>query len=102
MRKLLLAGICGLMLTPAGMALAASEANMVTGMVQKVDQRHGRVVIDGQTFIMNESGPLALVPQVGHRGVALFFDERNGEKVITRIGQAGRLSAPTADLEASP
>jgi hypothetical protein len=101
MRKLLLAGMCNLMLTPAGMALAASEANMVTGMVQKVDQRHGRVVIDGQTFIMNESGPLALVPQVGHR-VALFFDGRNGEKVITRIGQAGRLSAPTADLEASP
>src|SRR5919106_26385 len=84
MRKLFLAGICGLMLTPAGIALAASEANMVTGMVQKVDQRSGRVVIDGQTFIMNESGPLALVPQVGHK-VALFFDDRNGQKVITRI-----------------
>jgi hypothetical protein len=101
MRKLLFAGICGLMLTLAGMALAVSEANMVTGMVQKVDQRHGRVVIDGQTFVMKDSGPLALVPQVGHR-VTLFFDERNGQKVITRIGQAGRLSARTADLEASP
>jgi hypothetical protein len=88
MRTLVLAGICGLMVTLAGMALAASEANMVTGMVQKVDQRHGRVVIDGQTFVMKGSGPLALVPQVGHR-VALFFDERNGEKVITRLGQAG-------------
>jgi hypothetical protein len=99
MRKLFLAGICGIMLTPAGIALAASEANMVTGMVQKVDQRSGRVVIDGQTFIMNESGPLALVPQVGHK-VALFFDDRNGQKVITRIGQAGTLSARTADVEA--
>jgi hypothetical protein len=79
MRKLLLASICGLVLTLAGMALAASEDDMVTGMVQKVDQRHGRVVIDGQTFIMKGSGPLALVPQVGHK-VALFFDERNGEK----------------------
>jgi hypothetical protein len=88
MRKLLLASICGLVLTLAGMALAASEDDMVTGMVQKVDQRHGRVVIDGQTFIMKGSGPLALVPQVGHK-VALFFDERNGEKVITRLGQAG-------------
>jgi hypothetical protein len=76
------------MLTLAGLALAASQADMVTGMVQKVDQRHGRVVIDGQTFIMKGSGPLTVVPQVGHK-VALFFDERNGEKVITRLGQAG-------------
>jgi hypothetical protein len=88
MRKLFLAGICGVMLALAGIALAASEANMVTGVVQKVDQQSGRVVIDGQTFVMKKSGPLALVPQVGHK-VALFFDERNGEKVITRLGQAG-------------
>jgi hypothetical protein len=88
MRKLLLASICGVMLTLAGMALAASEANMVTGVVQKVDQRSGRVVIDGQSFIVKDSGPLALVPQVGHR-VTLFYEERNGEKVITRLGQAG-------------
>jgi hypothetical protein len=67
MRKLLLAGMCGLMLTPAGMALAASEANTVTGMVQKVDQRSGRVVIDGQTFVMMKSGPLALVPRSATR-----------------------------------
>jgi hypothetical protein len=92
MRKLFLAGICGLILTPAGMALAASEANMMTGMVQKVDQRHGWVVIDGQTFVMKDSGPLALVPQVDHK-VTPFYEERNGQKVITRIGQAGRLSA---------
>jgi hypothetical protein len=89
------------MLTLAGMALAASEANMVTGVVQKVDQRSGRVVIGGETFIMKDSGPLALVPQVGHK-ITLFFAERNGEKVITRLGQAGRLSVRTADLEASP
>ena len=57
MRKLLLASICSLMLALAGMALAASEANMVTGVVQKVDQRSGRVVIDGQTFIMKRQWP---------------------------------------------
>jgi len=60
------------MLTLAGMALAASEANMVTGVVQKVEQRSGRVVIDGQTFSMKESGPLALVPQVGHKVTPLL------------------------------
>jgi Cu/Ag efflux protein CusF len=76
------------MLALAGIALAASEANMVTGVVQKVDPQSGRVVIDGQSFIMKDSGPLALVPQVGHK-VTLFFDERNGQKVITRLGQAG-------------
>jgi hypothetical protein len=81
------------------MAFAASAVNEVTGTVQKVD-KVSRVVIDGQTFVMKASGPLALVPQVGHK-VSLFFDERNGENVITRIGQAHRLSARTADLEAS-
>jgi hypothetical protein len=60
---------------------------MVTGMVQKVDQRHGRVVVDGQTFVMKDSGPLALEPQVNHK-VTLFYEERNGQRVITRIGQA--------------
>jgi hypothetical protein len=100
MRKLLLTGACGFSLALAGMASATSGADEVTGTVQKVDKMSGRVVIDGQTFVMKESGPLALVPQVGHK-VALFFEERNGQKVITRIGQAGRLSARTPDLEAS-
>jgi hypothetical protein len=97
---LLLTGACGLSLALAGMAFAASAVNEVTGTVQKVDKVSGRVVIAGQTFVMKASGPLALVPQVGHK-VSLFFDERNGENVITRIGQAHRLSARTADLEAS-
>jgi GTP-sensing pleiotropic transcriptional regulator CodY len=46
------------MLTLAGLALAASEADMVTGMVQKVDQRHGRVVI----------GRVAKLVEIGRRG----------------------------------
>jgi hypothetical protein len=75
----------------------------VTGTVRKVDDRTGRIVIEGQTFVMQQSGPLALEPQVGHK-VTLFYQERNGQKVITRIGQAqqaeqlrsGRASAPVA------
>jgi hypothetical protein len=87
MRKPLLACVCGLTLTLANTALAASEANKVTGTVQKVDKQSGRVVIDGETFVMQQSGPLALTSQVGHK-VTLFYEERNGQKVITRIGQA--------------
>jgi hypothetical protein len=43
-------------------------------------------VIDGQSFDMQQSGPLALTPQVGQK-VTVFYEERNGQKVITRIGQ---------------
>jgi hypothetical protein len=42
--------------------------------------------------VLADSAPLAVqaweVLLHGHK-VALFFDERNGEKVITRLGQAG-------------
>ena len=87
MRKLLVACACGLSLTIAGTVLAASEGTEVMGRVEKFDQRSGRVVIDGETFIMEPSGPLALTPQVGHK-VTLFYEERGGRKVITRIGQS--------------
>jgi lipopolysaccharide export system protein LptA len=85
--KLLLVCACVLTLTVVGTALAASQANKVTGTVQQVDEQTGRIVIDGQTFVMQQSGPLALTPEVGHK-VTLFYEERNGRKVITRIGQS--------------
>lgn len=87
MGKLLFACACGLTLTIAGTVLAASEAIVVTGKVEKFNKESGRMVIGGQTFIMEPSGPLALTPQVGHR-VTLLYEERNGQKVITRIGQS--------------
>jgi hypothetical protein len=78
---------CGLTLTLADAALATSAAHKVTGTVRKIDDHTGRFVIDGQTFVRRRSGPLALEPQVGHK-VTLFYEGRNGQKVVTRIGQA--------------
>jgi len=67
MPKLLLVCVCCLTLTAVGTALAASEDHKVTGTVEKFDERSGRTVIDGQAFIMEPSGPLALTPEVGHK-----------------------------------
>jgi hypothetical protein len=44
-----------------------------------MDEHTGRIVIDGQTFAMQQSGPLALEPQVGHK-VTLFYEERERPK----------------------
>jgi hypothetical protein len=92
---------CGLTLTLADAAPATSEAHKVTGTVEKIDDHTGRFVIDGQTFVMLQSGPLALEPQVGHK-VTLFYEERNGQNVVTRIGQAQQAERPIANLELLP
>jgi hypothetical protein len=86
MTKLLLGVVCVLALTIVGPALSAGEASKVTGTVEQVDKQTGRIVIDGQSFDMQQSGPLALTPQVGQK-VTVFYEERNGQKVVTRIGQ---------------
>jgi hypothetical protein len=60
----------------------------VTGMVTEVDQDTNEITIDDQTFVMpKESGGASLMPQVGAE-VTLYYEEKDGEKTITRIGQA--------------
>ena len=98
MPKLLPVCVGGLTLAVVGTALAESEVSEVTGTVQQVDEQTGRIVIDGQTFVMKQSGPLALEPQVGSK-VTLFYEERNGQKVITRIGQSERSVADQAAVQ---
>jgi hypothetical protein len=57
-------------------------------MVTEVDQDTNEITIDDQTFVMPKaSGGASLMPQVGAE-VTLYYEEKDGEKMITRIGQA--------------
>lgn len=67
---------------------AAEEDMKVTGMVTEADDQTNEITIEGKTFVMpDEVGGASLFPQVGAE-VTVFYEEQNGENVITRIGQA--------------
>ncbi len=68
--------------------MAADEGMKATGTVMEVDNDSGEIKINDQTYVMpKESGGAAMMPQVGAE-ITLFYEEQNGQKVITRIGQA--------------
>jgi Cu/Ag efflux protein CusF len=67
---------------------AADEGMKVTGMVTEVDDETKEITINDQTFVMpDESGGASMMPQVGAE-VTLFYEEKDGQRTITRIGQA--------------
>ena len=67
---------------------AGEEAMKVTGMVTEADQQTKEITIEDETFVMpEESGGASMFPQVGAE-VTVFYREEDGQKVITRIGQA--------------
>jgi hypothetical protein len=66
---------------------SSAEEMKVTGMVTEADQQTKEIKIGDKTFVMDEGGGAALFPQVGSE-VTVFYEEKNGKNVITRIGQA--------------
>jgi Cu/Ag efflux protein CusF len=67
---------------------AANEGMKATGKVMEVDKDSGQITVNDQTYVMpKESGGAAMMPQVGAE-VTLYYEEQNGQKMITRIGQA--------------
>jgi hypothetical protein len=100
MRKLMLIGVAlavgafGLDQTLAqqvqqqGEEQAGEEAMKVTGMVTEADQQTKEITIEDETFVMPDAaGGASVFPQVGAE-VTVFYREEDGQKVITRIGQA--------------
>lgn len=72
----------------AAVAEQQGAGTKVTGMVTEVDEDTHEITIDDQTYVMpKESGGASLMPQVGSE-VTLFYEEQDGQKTITRIGQA--------------
>ena len=67
--------------------MAAQEDMKATGMVTKVDKDKHQIKVGDQTFMMPMGGGAAVMPQVGSK-VTLYYEEKNGQKTVTRIGQA--------------
>ena len=60
----------------------------ITGMVAQANQETKEITIEDKKFVMpEEGGGATLFPQVGAE-VTVFYREEDGQKVITRIGQA--------------
>jgi hypothetical protein len=66
---------------------AAAEGNKVTGIVTEASKDKQTITINGQQFRMEMGGGAAMWPQVGE-DVTIYYQERNGKKTVTRIGQA--------------
>jgi Protein of unknown function (DUF1344) len=80
--------LAGMLPLQAAVAEQQGAVTKVTGMVTEVDEDTNEITIDDQTFVMpEESGGASLMPQVGAE-VTLYYEEEDGEKTITRIGQA--------------
>jgi hypothetical protein len=70
-----------------GQQTAGNEGTKVTGTVMKVDSNTGEITIDDQTYQMLMGAGAGLEPEVGAK-VTAYYQERDGKKTITRIGQA--------------
>ena len=69
---------------PAG----TSSGTEVTGIVTQADRQAGWIIVDGQTYVLSQKGGGDVgLPAVGEK-VTLAYQERGGQKVITRLGQA--------------
>ncbi len=91
-RLLSLAGALALLgpLAWAGDVRAADAAagTEVTGIVTQADKQAGWIVVDGQTYVLSQKGGGDVgMPAAGEK-VTLAYQERDGQKVITKLGQA--------------
>jgi len=94
MRKSLLGLAVALALTPALAAhaqnattgAATADGTKVTGVVKEVDKNGGRLVVNDETYMLPPSGGTFVVPDKGDE-ITFFYEDRGGQKVVTRIGQ---------------
>lgn len=93
MRKPVLGSILAAAMAAAALsplpALAAGQGSMVTGTVTSADSESGKIVVNGETYVMDKQAGTAMMPASGDK-VSLTYEERGGEKVVTRIGQAAQ------------
>jgi len=69
---------------PAG----TSSGTEVTGIVTQADKQAGWIIVDGQTYVLSQKGGGDVgLPAAGEK-VTLSYQERDGQKVITQLGQA--------------
>ena len=69
-------------------AAETSSGTEVTGIVTQADRQAGWIIVDGQTYVLSQKGGGDVgLPAVGEK-VTLAYQERDGQKVITKLGQA--------------
>ena len=66
---------------------AAAEEMKVTGLVTEADEQTMQITVGDKTFDMSDQAGTFMFPQVGGK-VTVFYEERDGKNVVTRIGQA--------------
>ncbi len=73
---------------PGQAAAGTSGGTEVTGIVTQADKQAGWIVVDGQTYTLSqEGGGEVTLPAAGQK-ITFSYQERGGQRVITRIGQA--------------
>ena len=65
---------------------STDSGTQVTGIVKEIDKNGGKMVVNDQTYVLGPSGGTAMVPARGDE-ITFFYEERDGQKVVTRIGQ---------------
>jgi len=69
-------------------AADAAAGTEVTGIVTQADKQAGWIIVDGQTYVLSQKGGGDVgMPAAGEK-VTLAYQERDGQKVITKLGQA--------------
>jgi Cu/Ag efflux protein CusF len=84
----------------ANQQTTADPGTKVTGMVTEADKDTQQITINGQTFHMEHGGGAAMFPNIGDE-VTLYYEERNGQKTVTRIGQPQKGAAAQAGQQNS-
>ncbi len=73
----------------AGGARAEEARKEISGTVEKADATAGRVVVDGQTYLMPTGTAGSLKPKAGDK-IAFTYEEQGGKKVITSFRQGAK------------
>ena len=69
-------------------AAETSSGTEVTGIVTQADRQAGWIIVDGQTYVLSQKGGGDVgLPAAGEK-VTLSYQERDGQKVVTKLGQA--------------
>lgn len=99
MKKLLLAGLVAMVGLASTVALAqTAEEKMLVGEVRSVDQSGTEITLTDGTKLLTPPGAM-LRPGVLEEGmlvIAMYREQENGDKVLTRLSRSPNQPAPGA------
>jgi hypothetical protein len=84
MRKIMLVAAA---LAAGAVAMPSAGEMKVTWKVTEADQQAKQITVGDKTFDMSDQAGTAMFPKLGAE-VTVFYEERDGKNVVTRIGNA--------------